>query len=561
MTPVDDEEEMLRAVTLENAKSILQARNRAEEDLVRAKEALEKKTQELAHSLAMMSATLESTTDGILVTDGRGAVTGFNERYVLMWRVPREIMDSGDHRKILEATSVYFSEPASYISRVENIYDSSVPESDDVLELADGSVFERFSRIQFVEGHYFGRVWSFRDITERKQMEDVREKATQELRKLAANLSEADRRKNEFLAMLAHELRNPLAPIRNALQILRMSDGDEQTLRAASEMMERQVNQLVRLVDDLLDVSRISRGKIELRRERTDLTSVVNDAVEATRPSCDERGVDLKVSLPEQPIFVHGDPDRLVQVIGNLLNNSCKFTEKDGSIFIMLDSDGANAVVSVKDTGIGLSPNQIPHIFDMFVQADTSLERSVSGLGIGLTLVKNLVQMHGGTVEAHSGGLGHGSEFLVRLPLQAEMYAAPQVDEPAVDEQTAPARRRILVVDDNVDSAESLAMLLKIMGHDVELAFYGLEAVEKAGQFSPEVVLLDIGLPILNGFEAAREIRRQPWGSNMLLIALTGWGQEEDRRNSREAGFDCHMVKPVDHMALIKQLDELKEPK
>jgi CheY-like chemotaxis protein/two-component sensor histidine kinase len=312
-------------------------------------------------------------------------------------------------------------------------------------------------------------------------------------------------------------------------------------------------------VDDLLDVSRISRGKIELRRERIDLTSVISDAVEAARPSCEDGGVDLKVSVPENAVYVDGDPDRLVQVIGNLLNNSCKFTEKDGSISIMLDNEGGNAVVRVKDTGIGLSPKQIPHIFDMFVQADTSLERTVSGLGIGLTLVKNLVQMHGGTVEVHSGGLGKGSEFVVRLPLQPETHAAPQAEQPA-PEQPDGARRRILVVDDNVDSAESLGMLLRIMGHDIELAFDGLEAVEKAREFSPEVVLLDIGLPILNGFEAAREIRRHPWGKNMLLIALTGWGQEEDRRNSKDAGFDSHMVKPVDHMALIKQLDELTEP-
>ena len=553
------EEELLRSVALENAQSILHARNRAEEELVGAKDALEEKTRQLAHSLAMMRATLESTTDGILVTDGEGRITDFNERFLELWQLPREVVDAGDHRRILETTSQFFSEPGRFIARVEDIYAASMPESEDLLELADGRVFERFSRIQFVDGKDVGQVWSFRDITERKQMEDVKEKATQELRQLAADLSEADRRKNEFLAMLAHELRNPLAPIRNALHILRMSNLDEQTLRSASEMMERQVNQLVRLVDDLLDVSRISRGKIELRRERIDLISVVTHAVEAARPSCENGGVELKVETPDKPIYVDGDPDRLVQVIGNLLNNSCKFTEKGGRVLIKLEREGPNAVVCVRDTGIGLSPKQIPHIFDMFVQADTSLERTVSGLGIGLTLVKNLVQMHSGTIEAHSEGLGKGSEFVMRLPEQVE-HEEEKLAEPASEEEKG-ARRRILVVDDNVDSAESLAMLLTITGHEVQIAFDGREAVEKAEAFLPNVMLLDIGLPILNGYEAAREIRSQPWGKDMVLIALTGWGQQEDRQNSKDAGFDSHMVKPVDHMALMNQLDELADPK
>lgn len=555
MNRQDDEDKLLHSVAIENAKSIARARNRAEDELVRAKEALEKRTQELAHSLAMMRATLESTTDGILVTDFDGKVTGFNERFLQMWEVPRSLIEAGEHRQIVEATSRYFNEPSLFIARIDEIYTLSMPESDDVFELADGRVYERFSRIQYVDGKDVGRVWSFRDITERKQLADSREKTNRELRQLAANLSEADRRKNEFLAMLAHELRNPLAPIRNSLQILQMFDGDRDTLRTASEMMARQVNQLVRLVDDLLDVSRISRDKIELRRKRIDLADVIEQAVEAARPSCENGGVELDVKMPEKPVHVNGDSDRLVQVIGNLLNNSCKFTERGGRIDTVLESNGVHAVVRVKDTGIGLDPDQLPFIFDMFVQADTSLERAASGLGIGLTLVQNLVQMHGGSVEASSAGLGKGSEFAVMIPL--DLGPDSEKEMITVLEGKKVTSRRILVVDDNIDSAESMALLLKISGHEVEMAHDGLEAVERTGQFLPEVLLLDIGLPTLNGFEVAREIRRQSWGEKIVLIALTGWGQEEDRRKSKEAGFDEHMVKPVDHRLLLSFLAEL----
>ncbi|MEJ7849199.1 MAG: PAS domain S-box protein [Pyrinomonadaceae bacterium] len=393
-----------------------------------------------------------------------------------------------------------------------------------------------------------------RDITESKQLKDLQEKATLELRQLAANLSQADHRKNEFLAMLAHELRNPLAPISNALQIMRLTD--DGTATAATDMMERQVGQLVRLVDDLLDVSRITQGKIQLRRERIELASVVHHAVEAAKPSCESGGVDLRLALESQPIYLNGDQTRLAQVIGNLLNNSCKFTDKGGSIDLIVERDGGDAVIRVIDTGIGIAPGQLGHVFELFVQADTSLERSISGLGIGLTLVKNLVEMHGGKIEAKSEGLGRGSEFTVRLPVleKTEMTSLAPV---MTTIEKAGEGRKILVVDDNMDSAESLSMLLQMKGNEVCMAHDGREAVETAAGFLPQVILLDIGLPVLNGYEAAREIRQQPWGKNMILIALTGWGQDEDRQRSKDAGFDSHMVKPVDHVALMKRLDEL----
>jgi CheY-like chemotaxis protein/two-component sensor histidine kinase len=345
-------------------------------------------------------------------------------------------------------------------------------------------------------------------------------------------LREADRRKNEFLAMLAHELRNPLAPIRNAVQILRLAGADTQVVHSASELMERQVGHMVRMVDDLLDVNRISRGKIELRRGRIELQSAVNHAVEAARALYENMNHELTVTLPPQPIYLNADPTRLAQAVGNLLNNACKFTDKGGRISLTVEREGEQAVIQVRDSGIGIAADQLPRIFDMFTQVDTSIERSVSGLGIGLSLVKNLVELHGGSVEARSAGVGHGSEFVVRLPVLIET-AKPQ-PELTVSEAATMTARRILVVDDN----------------QAHLAYDGLEAVETAATFRPDVILLDIGLPKLNGYEACRRIREQPWGKDMVLIALTGWGQGDDRQQSREAGFNAHLVKPVDLAAL-----------
>jgi len=369
-------------------------------------------------------------------------------------------------------------------------------------------------------------------------------------------LKESDRRKNEFLALLAHELRNPLAPIRNALHIMRLTEGNGKEVQAASDMMERQVGEMVRLVDDLLDVSRISRGKIDLRKDRVELASAVHHAVEAARSLYENMKHELTVTLPAQPVYLNADPTRLAQVMGNLLNNACKFTDEGGRISLTVEREGEQAVIRVRDSGIGIAADQLLRIFEMFVQVDTSLERSVGGLGIGLTLVKNLVEMHDGTVEVHSAGAGQGSEFVVRLPIMVETPEPPP--EPTVSEPTTTLARRILVVDDNRVSADSLARLLQLTGNETHTAYDGLEAVQAAATFRPDVVLLDIGLPKLNGYEAARKIREEPWGKKMVLVALTGWGQEEDRRKSREAGFNGHMIKPVELTALMKLLAELQ---
>ncbi len=398
-------------------------------------------------------------------------------------------------------------------------------------------------------GHIVRIVSVSRDITEQREMEN-------ELRQNAADLSLADRRKTEFLAMLAHELRNPLAPIRNAVQVLLLTNGSDSAARSASEMMERQVGQMVRLVDDLLDVSRISRGNIELRRGRVELSSVVHQAIEANRSLHDNMGHELTVTLQPSPIYLNADPTRLVQVVGNLLNNACKFTNKGGQISLTTKQEGEEAVIGVRDTGIGIAADQLPLIFDMFMQVDASLERSVSGLGIGLTLVKNLVELHGGTVTVHSAGVGAGSEFMVRLPLSPDLAHLPP-HEPNTNELPPLTARRILVVDDNRDSAESMAQLLTLMGNVTRTAYDGIEAIEAAATFSPALVLLDIGSPRLNGYEVARRIRKQWWSKGMLLVAVTGWAQEEDRQRSKEAGFDGHLVKPVDHTALTKILTRL----
>jgi signal transduction histidine kinase len=374
----------------------------------------------------------------------------------------------------------------------------------------------------------------------------------EELKALAIEtLREADRRKDEFLATLAHELRNPLAPIRNGLQILRLGRGNHQAEEQARAMIERQVQQMVRLIDDLLDLSRISRGKIELRRERIDLAAAVQSAVETSRPLIEQSGHALTLSLPSEPVFVDADLTRLAQVFANLLNNAAKYTQRGGGdIRLAVEPLGREVAVSVRDNGIGIPVPMLPHVFEMFIQVDRSLERTQGGLGIGLSIVKRLVEMHGGTVEAHSEGRGQGSEFVVRLPALTPAVQEPMPRSDGEEPAGAPVRRRVLVADDNVDAAASLAMMLEFMGNEVRTAHDGIAAVEAAAAFRPDVILLDIGMPRMNGYDACRQIREQPWGRGIAIAALTGWGQEEDKRQSREAGFDHHLVKPVEPAAL-----------
>ncbi len=381
--------------------------------------------------------------------------------------------------------------------------------------------------------------------------------------RILCDLRRADRRKDEFLAILAHELRNPLAPIRNAVAVLRMAGADEEKQQWSREVIDRQVAQMGRLLDDLLDASRITRGKLVLRKERITLGQVVASAIETSRPLIDEQGHALSVTLPPQPVELEADLSRLAQVLSNLLINAAKYTERGGHIWLTAevptkeDGQPPDAVaIAVRDDGIGIAPDHLPRLFDMFSQADSALDRAQGGLGIGLSLVRGLVELHGGTVEAKSDGPGRGSEFIVRLPLPATLVDAGATTADKDGGAAAGRTCRVLVADDNEDSANTMAMILRLLGHEVKTAYEGRHAVELAGEFRPHAVLLDLGMPKFNGYDTCRSIRQQPWGREMVLIAMTGWGQQEDRRRTQEAGFDHHLVKPIDIAALAKLLSE-----
>lgn len=395
-------------------------------------------------------------------------------------------------------------------------------------------------------GRPYGLATISRNIAERKRAEE--------------SLREADRLKDEFLAMLAHELRNPLAPLRNALHVMKQPAASAAMLQQLRDMAERQVQHMAKLLDDLLDVSRISRGRIELRKENCDLATILARTVEGVRPIVEERDHELTVALPTRPLRVEADATRLEQVMMNLLINAVKYTDPAGKIWLSAERDGSEAVLRVRDTGIGIAAAMLPRIFDLFVQAERRLERSQGGLGIGLTLVKRLVELHGGRVEAHSPGLGRGSEFVVRLPAAPDPAFSASVIGPGADLQHAAPARRVLVVDDNVDAADSLAMLLKLGGHEVRVAYDGPTALLVAQAFHPQIALLDIGMPTMDGYEVARRLREQPEPRPELIVAMTGWGQDTDRRRSSDAGFDHHLVKPVEPAALEKVLSGMLSP-
>ena len=379
------------------------------------------------------------------------------------------------------------------------------------------------------------------DITDRKRAEEA--------------LQLADRRKDEFLAMLAHELRNPLAPIRNAVQLLKMKEASDPTLTWSRNVIDRQVTHLARLLDDLLDVARIMQGKITLKTERFELVDIVNNAVEASYPLIESRSQDLIISKATTPQWIEGDRVRLAQALSNLLNNAAKYTSEGGKITLSTMEEGSNAVIEIRDTGIGIAPDTLPHIFDLFTQADHSLAHSQGGLGIGLTLVRQLVEIHGGTITAASDGIGQGSLFTVRLPTLSMDSTATK---PTLPESELPISKfRILVVDDYTDAAESLTMLLQAEGHEVEMANCGIKAIELAQVFHPQVVLLDIGLPDLDGYEVAKRLRALPETRNAILIALTGYGQTEDREFSKSAGFNYHLLKPLNFEELSTLLTTL----
>lgn len=493
---------------------------------------------------------LETLPAGAYTCDRNGLITYFNRRAAELWGREPRLNDPVDRFcgsfKLFAPDGEPVPHDCCWMALAIQ-EDREYNGQEIVIERPDGTRWTALAHANPLHdgsGRVRGAVNVLVDITDRKQAEEA--------------VRETDRRKSEFLALLAHELRNPLAPIRNGLQIIQLASHDRAAMDRACAMMNRQLGHLVRLIDDLLDLSRITNGKIELRKERINLADAVHDAVEASRPFIDERGHELVVALPPGPIWVDGDRTRLAQVFTNLLNNSARYTEPRGHVRLAVERQGSDAVVAVADDGIGIPATMLPHLFEMFAQGNRPYERSQGGLGVGLSLVHGLVTLHGGTVEARSAGPRLGSTFTVRLPALLPALWGQSGDGDDADRRSS--RRRVLIVDDNEDAAESLALMLEVMGHDTRTAHDGLAGLAEAESFRPDVVLLDIGLPKLNGYDVCRRIREQAWGRGTVLIALTGWGQDRDRCKSKEAGFNFHMVKPVEPAALGKLLGELLLP-
>lgn len=489
---------------------------------------------------------VQSMQQGALTTDSAGTILFCNGYVAELLDVPPERLTGQSLHDFVAAQD-------------RAMFDSLIPSGRGELALlrADGTSVPVILGVHLLveDEHTQTHCVLVTDLTEQKNYEALRraqtalQKSEEELRHIAARLSEADRRKDEFLATLAHELRNPLAPIRTGLELMRLAKNFPPEMEDIRGTMERQTQQMVALIDDLLDVSRITQGKLQLRKCQVKLSDVVRSALEAARPAMQEAEHDLTVAVPEEPIYLQADPHRLAQVISNLLNNGAKYTKDGGRIWLTAERQENKVVVSVKDTGIGIPAEMRERIFDLFAQIDHPLEKGYTGLGIGLTLVKSLVEMHGGHVDVRSDGPNQGSEFRVWLPVLTDA-ADEKRTMPSETEDAESIKRRVLVVDDNQAAADLLGMVVKMLGHEIRTAGDGREAIEVAAQFQPDVVLMDLGMPKMNGYEAAQHIRQQAWGKKMLLVALTGWGQDEDRQRTKSAGFDHHLVKPAEPAAL-----------
>lgn len=494
---------------------------------------------------------VDHVVDGIITIDETGIVESFN-------LAAEKIFGYSASEVIGQKVEMLMPEPYrqehdSYIANYRNTGQAKVIGigREVVGRRKDGSTFPMDLAVS--EFHIDSRrcfTGIVRDIT-------VRKKSEEEIHRSREELSAANRHKDEFLATLAHELRNPLAPIRNAAYVMKLAN-DRKIREEARKTIERQVEQMVHLVDDLMDASRITQNKIVLRRAPVQLATAITNAVETAKPLIEEKGHSLAVTLPPEFIWLNADLTRLAQIFSNLLTNAAKYTEPEGRIEISAYGNGNEATIIVRDNGIGLSSATLPRIFEMFTQVDSSLDRSQGGLGIGLSLVKKLVELHGGNIEAYSEGKGKGSEFTVRLPVIEHVPAIePSLASEVVKEQK---NYRILVVDDNIPSAKTLGWMLELIGHEVQLAHDGLAALEMAKSFIPNVVLLDIGLPKMNGYEVCRRMRQKSILEHTIFVAQTGWGQEEHRRMAKESGFDYHLVKPVDMASLQKLLDSLPVP-
>ena len=687
MAPDNEEDRLLRSVALQNANAIHIARQRAERELLQAKEALEQKTHELAHSLAMMQATLESTTDAILATDDCAQVTTFNQRYVEMWELPPEAIATGDHRKLIELCGRHFKDPSAFRARIEEIYESSPPESFDVLELADGRVFERSSRIQCVDEINVGRVWSFRDVTANRRSDEIRfrlaaivessddaiisktldgiittwnigaermfgyradevigkpitilfppsssdeepgilarirrgeriehyetvrvrkdgslldvaltvspvkdadgtiigaSKIARDIteRKRAAlekeQLLEAERAartesqraslmKDEFLATLSHELRTPLSAILGWSQLLSSGSMERDEVKEGLETIERNARVQTQLIEDLLDMNRIISGKVRLDVQRMDLADVVDAAVNSIRPAAEAKGIRLQKVVDPLAGPISGDPGRLQQIVWNLLSNAVKFTPKGGKVEVIVERVNSHVEITVNDSGRGIKPEFLPHVFERFRQADASTTRQYGGLGLGLSIVKQLVELHGGHIRATSAGEGLGATFIVSLPMAAvqgdekrehptsRYYSALECEDIKLDDL------RVLVIDDEPDARELIRRVLSQCNAQVITAASAEEGLRILQAERPNVIVSDVGMPEKDGYQFIREVRSLSAsdGGRTPAIALTAFARSEDRTRAMRAGYQMHISKPIEPQELIATVGSL----
>jgi two-component system CheB/CheR fusion protein len=496
---------------------------------------------ETEHSAAQLAAIVESSHDAIVGKTLDGVITSWNQAAERLFGYTAQEMIGQSVLKLIPLERR--PEENMILSRLRRGERIESYETERLRK--DGSRIElslTISPVRDAAGRVIGASKIARDITTARATE-------RELRSREEQLRAASQRKDEFLAVLAHELRNPLAPIANTLDTLRIGGIDQGMANEMLAVAHRQLQHLVRLVDDLMEVSRITRDAIELRKELLPLQTAVQSAVEISQPLIAERRHRLEVDLQPDRLIVNGDRTRLAQIVANLLNNAAKYTPEGGRIRLQLTREGDNAVVRVSDNGAGIPPDMLTRVFEMFTRLDRALERTQGGLGIGLSLVQRLAHLHGGSVEAHSDGLGRGSEFVVRLPLATEKPHAVGGEK----KQAELPGRRVLIADDNRDAARVLALLLRTLGQDVHVAHDGEQAFDKAKEVKPDILLLDLGMPVVSGYEAARRIRREPWGKDLVLVAVTGWGQEHDKQRTKAAGFDHHLVKPVT-AAILKEL-------
>ena len=554
------EEQLLRSVAMQNAQSILLARRRAEQELLSAKEALELSTQELARSLALMGATLQATWDGILVTDEAGRPTAFNEPFAEMWRLPQDIAGAMDRLQAHVADQI--ADRQAYLDRIAHIQATAPSDSHDTLELADGRVFEGFSRTQTVGGRPVGRVWTFRDITEHRRAAEERRHLLEGEQFARGEAERANSMKDAFLATVSHELRTPLNAILGWAHLLRTGSMSEAQIHRGIEVIERNARAQSQLIEDLLDMSRIVSGKMRLDIQSVDPGAFIEAAIETVRPAAEAKGVRLSTLLDPGAGPVNGDPSRLQQVVSNLLSNAIKFTARDGRIQVVLERVNSHIEIAVADTGVGIKPEFLPHVFDRFRQDTAAPARSATGLGLGLSIVKHLVELHGGSVRAISAGEGHGATFTVCLPLtvvQRDGEPGRRL-HPRGMPGSAPLFRppdlsgiKVLVVDDQPDARDMIRRVLEDCEADVTTAASAAEAVHAVEAGRPDVLVSDIGMPDVDGYELLRRIRAlgSPSGGHLPAIALTAFARSEDRTRALRAGFLAHVAKPVEPSELL----------